>query len=99
MLEQLLSEARSQTERSDPPVKAAALLHLSRVWTAFDQAEAERLLETGVALAFEIPQPAGDALRSQAVTLAAAVSPQRALGLMPLLAGPSPGRAATIIFN
>jgi len=98
MLEQLLSEARNQTERSDPPVKAAALLHLARVWTAFDQVEAERLLETGITLAFEIP-PASDALRSVSITLAAAVSPQHALRLMPLLAGPSPGRAATIIFN
>ena len=98
MLEQLLSEARNQTVRSDPPVKAAALLHLARVWTAFDQVEAERLLETGITLAFEIP-PASDALRSVSITLAAAVSPQHALRLMPLLAGPSPGRAATIIFN
>jgi hypothetical protein len=99
MLEQFLSEARSQTERTEPPVKAAALLHLARVWTAFDHAEAERLLETGIRLAFEIPQPAGDALRSQAVTLAAAVSPQRALRLMPLLTGLSPGREETIVSN
>jgi hypothetical protein len=99
MVEQLLSEARSQTERSDPPVKAAALLHLARVWTAFDRAEAERLLETGITLAFEVSEPASDAFRSQAVTLAAAVSPRRALDLMPLLTGASHGRAATLVFN
>jgi hypothetical protein len=52
----------------------------------------------GIELAFELTQPA-DALRSVTVTLAAAVSPQRALGLMPLLAGPSHGRAEAIIFS
>ena len=37
MLALLLSEVRQQAEQSDPPVKAAALLHLARVLTAFDQ--------------------------------------------------------------
>jgi len=99
MLEQLLSEARTQAGQSDPPVKAAALLHLARVWTAFDKAEAERLLEEGVALVLEIPQPEGDPLRSQAITIAAAVSPSHALRLLPHVTGHAHGRAATIVFN
>ena len=86
MLEKILSEVRGQVEQSDPPVRAAALLHLARVLTAFDQAEAENVLERGIALTLEIPKPANDALISQAVTLAAAVSPPRALRLMPLVA-------------
>jgi len=80
-------------------VKAAALLHLARVLTAFDKAEAERVLDTGIALAFEVPKPAGDALLTQAVTLAAAVSPQRALRLMPLVAAPWHRSTDRIIFN
>jgi hypothetical protein len=57
MLEQLLSEVRRQIEQSDPSVKAAAILHLARVLTVFDQAEAERVLERGITLAFENSHP------------------------------------------
>src|ERR1700722_11579328 len=99
MLEQLLSEVRGQVEQSAPPVKAAALLHLARGLTAFDQAEAQRVLERGIILALEIPKSTGDALMFQCVSLAATVSPQRALLLLPLLTGPSHGRAAAIVFN
>jgi hypothetical protein len=75
MLEKILSEVRGQVEQSDPPVRAAALLHLARVLTAFDQAEAENVLERGIALTLEIPKPANDALIPQAVTLAALFRP------------------------
>ncbi len=85
---QLLAEVRQLIEQSHPPEKAAALLHLARVLTAFDRAEAEQVLERGIALAVELPKPEGDPIRSQAVTLAAAVSPRRALQLMsPVVAG------------
>ncbi len=97
MLEQHLFEARTEAEQSDPPVKAAALLHLARIWAVIDRPEAERLLETGITLAFEIPLPDGDALRSQSAALAATVSPQRAVQLMPFLK--EPFRATTIIAN
>jgi hypothetical protein len=99
MLEKILSEVRVQVEQSDAPVRAAALLHLARVLTAFDQAEAENVLERGIALTLEIPKPANDALISQAVTLAAALSPSRALRLVPLLADRWRGRAESMIFS
>ncbi|MBV9267284.1 MAG: hypothetical protein JO061_14025 [Acidobacteriaceae bacterium] len=99
MLEQILSEVRGLAEQSDPPVRAAALLHLARVLTAFDQAEAEDVLEKGIALTLEIAKPANDALTSQAATLAAAVSPARALRLMPLVADPWHARAESMIFS
>lgn len=97
---QLLAEARQLIEQSDPPEKAAALLHLARVLTAFDQAEAEQALERGIGLALELPTPEGDPIRFQAVTLAATVSPRRALQLMScVVAGPwRHGRASGIIF-
>lgn len=99
MLKQLLSEVRGQLEQSDPFVKAAALLHLARVLTAFDQGEAEEVLEMGIALTLEIPKPAGDILLSQAVTLAAAVSPWRAFRLIALVVDPGHDRAEGIICN
>ena len=99
MLEKILSEVRGQVEQADAPVRAAALLHLARVLTAFDQAEAENVLEMGIALTLEIPKPANDALISQAVTLAAAVSPPRALRLMPLVADRWRAGAEGLIFS
>lgn len=51
MPQDILSAATEQAEQSDPPVKAAALLCAARVLTAFDQAEAARVLERGIALA------------------------------------------------
>jgi hypothetical protein len=42
MPRQLLAAALEQAERSDPVVRAAALLHTARVLNASDHAEAER---------------------------------------------------------
>ena len=41
----VLSAVRAQADQADPPVKAAALLHIARVLTTIDQAEAGRILE------------------------------------------------------
>ena len=57
MPRQLLSDALEQAERSEPVVRAAALLHIARVLNAFDHAEAERVLERGIALAGELSEP------------------------------------------
>jgi len=42
MLDDLLAGARAQAERSEPPVRAAALLRIARVQTAFDRGQARR---------------------------------------------------------
>jgi hypothetical protein len=60
MPRQLLAAALEQAERSDPVVRAAALLHIARVLDAFDHADAERVLEQGITLAEELPEPERD---------------------------------------
>ena len=97
MAQDFLSAAREQAEQSDPPVKAAALLRIARVWKAFDQAEAERLLERGITLATKLPEPDRSRILEGAVSLAAAVSPRRALRLMSSLEGPGFGRSEALI--
>ncbi len=57
MPRQLLSDALEQAERSEPVVRAAALLHIARVLNAFDHAEAERVLDRGIALAADLAEP------------------------------------------
>ena len=54
MSQQLLLTAREQAERSEPAVRAAALMHIARVLARSDQAAAEQLLEQGIALAKEL---------------------------------------------
>lgn len=78
---QLLRAAREQAERSEPAVRAAALLHIARALLPFDQVEAVRELETGIAYAQEIPNEARSAILGEAAYLAAAVSPEHALPL------------------
>jgi hypothetical protein len=81
MSQQLLSMACEQAERSEPAVRAAALMHIARVLARSDQAAAEQLLEQGIALAKKIDGDASSPLLSNAISLAAAVSPQHALPL------------------
>jgi hypothetical protein len=82
MSQDVLSVARGQAEQSNPPVKAAALMRIARVLTALDQAEADRVLERGIQLATELPEPDRSTILNGAVSLAAMVSPRRALGLV-----------------
>ena len=91
MPRQILSAARDQAERSDSPVKAAALLHIARVLTAFDQPEAERVLEQAITLASELSEEDRDIILGEAVSLAACVSPQRAFRLVPHVVDQSAG--------
>jgi hypothetical protein len=83
MPQQLLSGALEQAERSAPVVRAAALLHIARVLNAFDHAEAARVLERGIALAEDLAEPDREVILGQAVSLAATVSPDRAIRLAP----------------
>jgi uncharacterized protein (TIGR03435 family) len=57
------------------------LLHIARALDAFDRAEAERLLERGITEAGQLPEPERGVILAQAVSLAAAVSPKRAVQL------------------
>jgi uncharacterized protein (TIGR03435 family) len=70
MPQQLLSDALEQAERSEPVVRAAALLHIARVLNAFDHAEAERVLDRGIALAGELAEPDREVILCEAVSLA-----------------------------
>jgi hypothetical protein len=81
MTRHLLSAAQEQAERCITPVKAAALLRIARVWTAFDQDAASVALERGISSTLELPEPDRSILLREAVFLAAGVSPQRALQL------------------
>jgi uncharacterized protein (TIGR03435 family) len=81
MPQDLVSEAREQAERSAPAVKTAALLHLARVLTKVNSAEAQHLLDQGLALAATLPEDERDILLGEGATLAATVSPQRAIRL------------------
>jgi hypothetical protein len=80
-MKQLLIEAREQAERSDMAVRAAALMHIARVLALSDQTAAEQLLEQGIALAKGLDGRAAELLLSNAIHLAAAVSPRHALPL------------------
>src|SRR5438552_3618944 len=81
MPRQLLSDALEQAERSEPVVRTAALLHIARVLNAFDHAEAERVLDRGIALAADLAEPDREVILCEAVSLAATVSPDRAIRL------------------
>ena len=69
MPRQLLSGALDQAERSEPAVRAAALLHVARVLNAFDHPEAERVLERGIALANDLAEPDREVILGEAVSL------------------------------
>src|SRR5206468_9044623 len=68
MPRQLLSDALEQAERSEPVVRAAALLHIARVLNAFDHAEAERVLDRGIALAADLAEPDREVILCEAVS-------------------------------
>jgi uncharacterized protein (TIGR03435 family) len=95
MPQQLLSGALEQAARSEPVVQAAALLHIARVLNAFDHVEAERVLEQGIALAEALPEPEREVILGQAVSLAATVSPDRAMRLAPSVRHEQPGSPMT----
>jgi len=81
MPQQLLLRACQQAERSEPAVRAAALMHIARVQAPSDQVAAEHLLERGIALAKEVGSHAASLLLGNAIYLAAAVSAKHALPL------------------
>lgn len=81
MWEPILAAAREQAERSQPAVRAAALLHIARVLAPSDGATAELLLERGIGLAKELSGKDREMILGEAPYLAAAVSPRLAITL------------------
>jgi hypothetical protein len=81
MSQQLLLAACEQAERSEPAVRAAALMHIARVLARSDQDAAEELLERGITLAKELDGQTASLLLGNAICLAAAVSARHALPL------------------
>ncbi len=76
-----LVAAMHDAEQAEEPVRTAALLRIARVLTKFDQADAESLLDHGLALLAELPDKDRSSMAPQAVCLAACVAPNRAFAL------------------
>ena len=85
MPRELLASAREQAERSDPAVRAAALLHIARVQTAFDREEALRTFQQGLEEVWQLTGREREFLLEQARLLAAAAAPE----LLPQISAPS----------
>src|ERR1017187_6857540 len=83
MSQQRRLAACEQAERSEPAVRAAALMHIARVVARSDQTAAEQLLERAIGLTKELDSYAASLILSNAVYLAAAVSAKHALRLYP----------------
>ena len=81
MLQQLLLTALEQAERSEPAVRAAALMHVARVLARSDEAAGVALLKRGLTLAKNLNAEVAELLLNNAVFLAAAVSPRDAFRL------------------
>jgi hypothetical protein len=78
---EILAAAIEQAERAQPAVRAAAYLHAARVLTRYDLPSAEALLDRGIALARELSESERTPILTNAIFLAAAVAPSRALPL------------------
>jgi hypothetical protein len=76
MPKDLLARARVEAERARAPVRAAALMRIARVETAFDRGQARITFEMGLAEARGLRGREGRALLSSARLLAAAVEPK-----------------------
>jgi len=77
-------ELTAMIARADPfdtSVRTAAWLRIARVLTTIDRAEADHLLDRGLALLADLPDEQRLALLPQAACLAACVAPERAFAL------------------
>ena len=91
----LVAASLEQADRSEPTVKAAALLHLARVVNALDRAKGEQVLTRGLAAAAALREPERSVILGEAVSLAAVVSPARGLDVAPLVADERPYNVMT----
>jgi hypothetical protein len=81
MPQELLRRALEHALRSDPPIKAAALLHIARVLTVFNREQCLSVFDLGIALARTLSEHEKDVLLAEGFFLAGAVDPQRAIQL------------------
>src|SRR5580704_5881466 len=72
----LLARARVEAERARAPIRAAALMRIARVETAFDRGQARITFEMGLAEARGLRGREGQAILASARLLAAAVEPK-----------------------
>jgi len=75
MPEGLLARAREQAERSDPSVRAAALLRIARIETKSDQDKARNTFQQAPEAARRLSNRDGESLVDEARFRAAAVAP------------------------
>ena len=85
MPRQLLDEALEQAHVSAPSVRAMALLHIARVLTAVDRAEARRTLDHALAEIDGLPDTEREPAMNDIVSLIATVSPEQAFLRLPSL--------------
>jgi uncharacterized protein (TIGR03435 family) len=81
----LVAASLEQADRAEPTVKAAALLHLARVVNALDRAKGEQVLNRGLAAAAALREPERSVILGEGVSLAAVLSPARALEVASLV--------------
>jgi hypothetical protein len=81
MPDDLLGQTREQAERSEPAVRAAALLRIARVETASDRQQARNTFEQALMAIKQLTGVEGDFLVSQARLVAAAVAPDLVLNI------------------
>ncbi len=75
MTDDLLTRAREQAARSQPPVRVAAMLRIARVQTAFERGQARITFEMALEDTRRLSGRDRDSLLEQARLVAAAVAP------------------------
>jgi hypothetical protein len=83
MPQDLLARAHEQAKRSEAPVRAAALLRIARVQTAFNREQARQTFQEALAETHRLSGQDCDFLFDQARFLAAAVAPDLLPGIPP----------------
>ena len=76
-----LQQLRDQAERSEPEVRAAALLHFSRVESVIDPGRAVRTFDDAVTAIRRLTDEHGEWLAGHARLIAAAVVSERIAGI------------------
>jgi hypothetical protein len=88
MSDDLLNNARQQAERSDPPVRVAALLRIARVESVSDSDRARQTLIQALEEARALPAHIRRVLLEEARIVSAAVAPDRLPEISPVDRGP-----------
>lgn len=89
-IDPLIASAIALAERSPLAVQAPALVYLARVVSRRSRDHAERLVDRGLSAAHSLQEPARRTVLREAAVVAATVSPERALALLPSIDGDWP---------